>query len=272
MTMRRRRLGLLVCAAAALPLALLLGACGSRDDDPDPATPGSSGTVAGAAGTPTAIGSGSQRPPSTGGTAGGPEPVLPKPVARYTLKGEHLQDGAYVLNLPETFLFNIERMSTNAMFLSATEGDTLLKEWGFIEGYNVQFDPDGLLAGVLQGGYFLTVETYLFETPQGAHNAYERFIQHYAKASGSVRQQAAPLGNESSAWRVILGKVGRSDIDNVYHRFIFRRGNMIAAVQVNGGAPYVSVDIARDYAVIIDDQALGKRPAELPTPQPTPRR
>lgn len=259
-----RRLAPLVTFAFSLGAMLLAVACGG---DGGNRTVASAGTVAAqtvaAGGTPSL----SNRTPSTGGTEGGPQPLLPAPAARFTLQLESLTDNQYIVDEPETYILTAEQFAASALFQSAEQGDSLTKEWGFQEGYTVQFDPDGFLAGVLAGGYYLTVESYLFETVEGAIAAFKRFDTTYEAAVDSVRIDTAPLGNESSAFSIAFGNVGRSNMGNIYHRFIWRRGNLISVVQTNGGTPFMSIDIARDYAVIIDDQALGKRPAVLPTPQ-----
>jgi hypothetical protein len=145
----------------------------------------------------------------------------------------------------------------------------LARQWGYREGYQVALEPDGLLAGVLKGQYYVTQEIHLFDTAAGAEQAYQRFEQRYREAAGSEPAEATPLANQSSAWQLVRGTVADSEMVAVYHRFLFRRGNMVASVQTFGGQPFMRVDTARDIAVLIDERALGKRSSPEPTPAKT---
>ncbi len=209
-------------------------------------------------------------PRSTRGTAGGPEPVLPQPAAQYQPLLTDLVSNAFAVNPPNVYLVDKSRFALLGQFSSGKVAPAAIDAWGFLEGWSTQYDPTGQLASLLQGGYYLTMESYLFKTPEGAASAYDTFTTQYSSLPGSVTESPAALGNESAGYSVLGQKVGASDLDAEYHRFIFRRGNMIGIVQTNGAAPFMTIDIARNYAVFMDEQALGQRPAVLPTPIPTP--
>lgn len=257
-----RRAALLLATGATLTLAAV--ACGDGADKP-PATQVPA-TVGGFE-TPLVVATVQK---STRGTAGGPEPILPRPAAQFQPLHEDLVQGKFTVNSPNVFLVDRARFALLGQFSSGKVAAATIDTWKFVEGWSTQYDPEGQLAGVLKGGYYLNMETYLFETVDGAKGAYQSFLAQYESYPGTKKEDAAALGNESAGYSAINGKVSRSELDNAYHRFIFRRGNMVAIVQTNGAAPYMSIDIARNYAVFIDEQALGQRPAVLPTPIPTP--
>ncbi len=243
------RAALLALVAGALGLTLL--ACGGDD------TPATVKNVTATGGS------------STGGTEGGSEVTLGPPANRYAPAVKDLP-AAYIVHQPETYGLNLTSFSVQGPFKTPKEGETLAAQWGFADGWRAAFDPDGLLAGVLEGRYYVTVETYLFATIDGARQAFQQFDAYYASAPGSQKQTAKGLGNQSDAFKLISGTVGSSAIAGAYHHFLFRRGNMVATVQTFGGEPFMTIAQARDIAVLVDDRALGKRPATEPTPFPTP--
>ena len=65
----------------------------------------------------------------------------------------------------------------------------------------------------------------------------------------------------------VLVRLGTSDIPEVFHRFVFRRGNLVAMVQTVGAQPYMSIDQARNTAILIDGRATGNLAAYTPTPE-----
>jgi len=208
-------------------------------------------------------------PKSDGGTTGGPDTVNTGPASRFApFTGE--LPGRYSVNVPETFAQNISTFASSYLFKSANEGADYARTWKIIDGYKVQFDPDGLAAGTVQGRYGVAIETYLFEDTTGSKAAYDYIAGVLTRTSGSVAQDAKQLANQSSGYQIIQGTVGTSDMVQVYHRFLFRRGNVVVSVQTVGGQPFMTIDKARDIAVIIDDRILGKREATTPTPIPTP--
>jgi hypothetical protein len=207
--------------------------------------------------------------PSTGGTSGGPQTVASPPASLYGTLLEELPPAMRV-NQPETFAMNISTFASSYWFDTEQQGAELAAQWRIFDGFQAQFDPLGLAAQLLQGSYYIWVETYLFETVDGADAAYDHLENRLATRPGSVRRTARLLANESAGFEFIQGTVGTSEVVAAYHRFIFRRGNVIGVVQTFGGQPFMSIDRARDIAVIMDDKVLGTRPATEPTPIPTP--
>ena len=207
--------------------------------------------------------------PSTGGTAGGPQPVANPPASLYSTLIDELPPAMRVNN-PQTFAMNISTFSSSYWFDTEQQGADLAARWRIFDGFQAQFDPLGEAAQLLQGSYYIWVETYLFETVAGADTAFDHLENRLATRPGSERRTARLLANESAGFEFVQGTVGTSEVVAVYHRFIFRRGNIVAAVQTLGGQPFMSIDRARDIAVIMDDKVLGTRPATEPTPIPTP--
>jgi hypothetical protein len=213
-----------------------------------------------------------QPTPASSSTAGTNDtttaPVLDKPAARYVIQAGDVPSGFKTLG-SNTFNLSAIGFAANGYFASAQDGETQANSWGYQDGYQSSFEPDGQLAGLLQGRYYIQVEAYLFTTVAGASQAYGHIADVTRSNQQSIEQKTNPLGNISSAWMTTTGKVGSSDLDMVYYRFIFQRGNLVSVVQVNGAAPYMTVDRARDLAVVVDQKALGTRPAPTPTPAKT---
>lgn len=206
--------------------------------------------------------------PSTGGTSGGPEPQLEIPVSRFAPAQDEIP-GNFEVNPLETFGLAAATWSVIGPFDNPQQGEQLAAEWGYVEGWRVLYNPDGLISGVVQGRYYATIEVHLFETVGGASKAYAQYLDRSVSKAGSEKQDTKALGNESSGWALVEGTVGNTDMVAIYHRFIFRRGNMVAMVLTYGGEPFLTIDPARDIAVIIDERALGERDAVEPTPIPT---
>ncbi len=242
--------GLTLLAMAVVVIFLLTG---NNDDTPGVSSPVVNPNVT----------------PSTGGTSGGPAPQADLPASKYSVLLEELPPAVRV-NEPETFAMNISTFSSSYWFESEQEGGSLAAQWGILDGFQAQFDPVGQAAQVLLGSYYVWTETYLFATVGGAESAFEHLEQRLGSRTGSERRTARLLANESAGFEFIEGTVGASEIVGVYHRFAFRRGNVIGVVQTYGGQPFMTIDQARDIAVMMDDKLLGTRPATEPTPIPTP--
>lgn len=206
---------------------------------------------------------------STGGTEGGPETISTGFVRRFAPLLTELP-GVNQVNVPDTFAGNLSTFASSYLFVNGQQGQDLATQWKILDAFQASYQPTGLAADALRGRYYVTVETYLFQAADGARAAYEHMARLYASNNATVPQQTKGLGNQSSAYALVQGTIASSDIPAVYHRFLFRRGNVVAVVQTLGGDPYMSIDQARDIAVAIDDKILGKRPATDPTPIPTP--
>jgi hypothetical protein len=203
---------------------------------------------------------------STGGTAGGPEVMVEGPASRYVVGVQDFQEAPVQPFPPETFPLTALSFAANGYWASPQEGEQEAKGWGYLDGYQATLEPVGKLADVVRGGYYIRTEAYLFDSIDGARDAYAHLLQQHTDQADSQREEARPLGNQSSAFSVISGPIGTSDVPGVYHRFLFRRGNLVAIVQTYGGEPNMTIDRARDFAVAVDDKALGKRAAPTPTP------
>ncbi len=156
-------------------------------------------------------------------------------------------------------------------FRDTVEGRRLLDEWGYDSGYRVQFAPDGLLAGVLLGRYYATVETYLFPNPAAARSAFAKYVDQGDDPAGSEPMQLhVELGQERAAWRVRQGTVGDSNVAAVYYRIVLREGNLVAVVTTFAAEPYANEQAAAALAQVVVERARGTRPAPEPTPFPTP--
>jgi hypothetical protein len=207
------------------------------------------------------------RTPSTGGTRGGPNPTLTGPSAKFAASAEDIGGNIQgVADESRTVTSSTFADPSVGPFTSIDEGRQKVQEWGYQEGYVTVLQPDGLLAGVVQGRYYVRQEVHLFRDPAGAAAAFDWYANLYDGLEGVEAQEANPLANESASWRSIDGKIENSDLDRAYHRFIFRRGNLVAIVQTVGADTFMTIDPARDVAVIVDDRALGNRAAPTPTP------
>ena len=243
------RLMLFLCASACLLLAV---ACGDDDDGSANASPGGD-----RAGTSSA-------------------PILTQPASRFAISLDDLvpkttggdTGGGYLTDIQSTFKLDIKNYGATGSFPSAAEGEALLAKWNYTGGYETGFEPETRLPGVLNGAYFINVEVHLFTGEDGSKSMYRHFEDRLAK-SGSKKLTASPVGNESSAWKLVTGKVSDSSIDAAYHRIVFRRGNLVAVVQTWGSDPLMTVDTVRLLSGLIDDKAMGKMSAVEPTPVPT---
>jgi hypothetical protein len=206
---------------------------------------------------------------STAGTAGGPDRVFNVSPGAASLSLEELPEN-YEVDVPQTFAMTISTFSSSYWFRSDAEGNEKGREWKILDGFQAYYQPEGLVAEVLTGSPYIYVETYKFATVDGAKDAWSHFNGFLSRAAGSEPVEARPLANDSSAYRFIEGTVSVSDEVAVYHRFSFRRGNMVVTVVTWGAEAYMNVDPARNIAARIDEKLLGERPAVEPTAIPTP--
>ncbi|HJP40476.1 MAG TPA: hypothetical protein QGF35_02055 [Dehalococcoidia bacterium] len=248
----------------AVAVALVV-ACGDGDSPLAPTqsvatvTPESAGPTATSPPIPTPV-----VESSTGGLAGGPEPFLIGPASRYSAGEEDLL-GYFRVDSTAPVVSNEEIYAAIGPFGDEDDGLGMINGWSYLDGYLVGYDPEGLLSSVVVGNYFLTVETHLFESLDGAAEAYDQYVKYYEENPAVDIQEVAPLGNDSSGWRAVGDELGNTGIEAVYHRFVFRRGNLIGQVETLGGVPFMTIDPAREVAIIIDERALGERPAPIPT-------
>lgn len=243
-----------VVAVLAITGGIVFALVSGGDDSSDDATRGGDGTPG-------------NRTPSTSGTRGGPEPVLNGPAVKYAASEQEIGGGIEALPSESTDL-TLELFADPSFgpFKDSTEGKARSGEWGYAGGYVGSLQPDGLAAGVVLGRYYVRLETHLFQTTEGASRAYAWYADQYGANQAVDEQEASPLGNESSGWKGVLGKVGSTELDRVFHRFVFRRGNLVAMVETVGADTFMTIDPAREIGVVVDERALGNRAAPTPTP------
>jgi hypothetical protein len=155
-------------AAVVLVAAAIVFAVVSGGDDDAAADPGVGGTPG-------------IRTPSTGGTRGGPSPVLTGPASRFAASAEDIGGGVQGVP-PESYDLTPDTYSSPELgpFRNIDEGRAKVSEWGYSEGYVSVLEPDGLLAGVVEGRFYVRVEAHLFQTPQGAAAAFSWYNEVYA--------------------------------------------------------------------------------------------
>lgn len=258
--MIRRNQPIIILVTGVILLAGAMAAVfflrGGDDGDPNAGTPG--------------VNADGEKPSiSTSGTTGGQEVVAKTPASQFSVLLGELPE-KYEVDVPNTFAQNISTYSSSYWFNSEQEGSKMASQWRIIDGFNAVFQPNGLAADVAQGEAYITVETYMFQTVDGAKLAWAYYDNRLNSIPSSEPVKAKGLANDSSAYRIVKGTVGPSEIVGVYHRFSFRRGNTIVSVQTFGGQPFINIDVARNLAVIVDNKLLGVRPATEPTPIPTP--
>jgi len=206
---------------------------------------------------------------STRGTEGGPQPIAPIPASRFLPLLEEV-GFTYEVDVPNSFAMNISTFASSYWFTENQQGIDRGQEWGIVDGYQVLYQPKGLAADVLQGRPYVQAEAYTFTTPEGAQRAFEYLDGVLDRTQNSEAVEAKGLGNDWSAYRIVSSTISNSEVIGVYHRYSFRRGNMVFSVQTFGAKPLMNIDPARELAVIIDEKLLGERPSVEPTPIPTP--
>lgn len=191
-------------------------------------------------------------------------PRLSAPASRFTLLLLEDIGRQWITDIRSTYVLTADNYSKTKSFDSPEKGMQLLKEWGYVGGYESAMTPEGREAAVLNGSYYISIESHLFEDEVGAKKAYDYFL---AKLRGGSQEIAsAPVGNESAAFTLTVGKVGKSSINATFHQVVFRRGNLVVVVATWGAEPFMKTDDVYRLALIVDDKALSKREALEPTP------
>ena len=193
------------------------------------------------------------------------EPVVKGPATQFVIQLGDKPDG-YRAFPPQTFILTPVAWAASGLFESQADGEAKAEAWGFKDGYQATLEPLGQLADVAQGKYYLRVESVLFENASGAHNAYGQIVETLKRVPGSEKQEVNGLGNESSGWKLLGEPVATTELPGAFHRFIFRRGNLLTTVQTYGVDQFMTIARAREFADVIDQKALGQRPAPTPTP------
>ncbi len=239
---RRLHVSALCAFALAIPL---LAACGGDDDDGGPTSP---------TGSP-------QATTNDNSTA----PMLAMPVSRFSVTQEDLGI-LFLVDIPATFSETAEEYAKGPSFASQSDGMALLKQWGYLGGYETGYTPEGREKAVLNGGYYSKVESHLFKDEEGAKKAFAYFEARLKGTAGNQPVTATPVGNQWAAFQRLNGKVPGSSVSAVYHQYLFRRGNLVVAVLTYGADGFMKVEIARELATLVDQKALGKAEATEPTP------
>lgn len=248
-----RRLALALCACSLFPLVAI--SCGGDDGG---ATTGADG------------GSSSGSTPGSSNTSA--EPQLTMPASRFAISVDDMGvdastgNAAYMTDLKATFVLDAATYGKTSTFASPAEGERLLKQWGYLGGYETGLIPEGRDTAVLNGAYYVNVEVHLFATTDGAQKGYDHFESKLRAAGRGQALPMATIGNKSSAWTMTEGKVATSTVNRVYHQVIFRRGNMVAIVLTSGAEGFMKVDTVRKMTEIVDQKALGQKSAIEPTP------
>lgn len=198
------------------------------------------------------------------------EPKLDAPASGFAILLQDLRIGDYLTDIPGTFVLDVKEYSMAPTFDSPAEGERLMTEWGYTDGYETRLIPEGRDKSVLNGAYYVPMEVHLLKDEAGAKKMFEYMLARI-KTNRLVEPAASgPVGNEYAAFRAIIGKVPDSTVDLAAYQIIFRRGNLIALVRTDGAAPFMKIEYTRAMALIIDAKALGERETVAPTPIPTP--
>ncbi len=243
------RLMLILCACL---LPVLAASCGGDDDDDVARSP-----------------AGDRTNPSSA-------PILQQPASRFALSLDDIvpagtapdSDIGYITDIQSTFKLDVKNYAGTKTFDSRSDGEALLTKWGYTGGYETGYEPETRMIGVLNGAYYIAVEVHLFKDENGARDAY-KYIEDRLGKSGSQKVTSETIGNQSSAWKRVSGKVNESSVDAAYHRVVLRRGNLVAVVQTYGSDSLMTVGAVKELATLLDDKALGKAAAIEPTAVPT---
>lgn len=252
-----RRLFLAVCVLALTPAFF---ACG---DD--------------AGGTGITTGSGAKGSTSTPAPVSTASPKLSGPVSKYSVSVEELGLN-WITDVKGTQSIDADTYSRQAhVFASPAEGVKLLKEWGYQGGYQTGYSPEGRDQAVLNGGYYVWIESHLFVDEAGAQKAFDYF-NNVAKQPPAQPVTIQQVGNQSAAYLTVTGTITGSSVQAAFHQVIMRRGNLITVVLTKGAVTFMKSDAAWEVAFMADQKALGKRDTTVPTPTsdyktptPTPR-
>jgi hypothetical protein len=192
-------------------------------------------------------------------------PSLTGPASLYSISQDDLGPG-YITDISETFVLDADAYGDTEP-LKADGGPGKLREWGYQAGYETGYTPEGRQTAVLNGSYYIQVETHLMDDEAGASALFDYFNEFLA---GTVAESVTvnAIGNESAAWRFIdpAHPVGDSNVPSEAHRYIFRRGNLVAVVLTWGAEPFMDVNTVYALAHIVDAKAMGEIALFEPTP------
>jgi hypothetical protein len=236
---------LAVCALALTPVFF---ACGD-DDGGTGITGGPSG---GASQTPVAVSTAS--------------PTLASPASQYSVNIDDLGTN-WITDIQGTVVIDAAGYAkTPRLFASEADGVKKLKDWGYEGGYETAYSPEGRDQAVLNGAYYVSIESHLFATPDGAAKAYDYFTNFVKQTPGVQPVSIQPLGNKSLAFLTVTGTISGSTVKAAYHQVVTLRGNLITIALTKGAESFMKSDAAWEVAHMADEKALGTRPTSIPTP------
>lgn len=245
-----RRLLLAVCAIAFVPY---LVACGDDDDGGG----GGTSTPGGSSGSPSL---------AVGSTL---SPKLQGPAGKYSVSLDDIGiawftdvKGTFEIDSPELIQVFAERRD---VFPNPSEGRRLLREWGYTEGYQTGYIPEGRDRAVLSGTFYIVLETHVFATSEGATAAYQYFASNIVD-SGALPIEVTGIGNKAAGFVTISGKIAGSNVNAMYHQVVFLRGNVVEVILTKGAQGFMDIERALELARIADAKLLGERSAVEPTP------
>ncbi len=238
----------LTLAACVLAIAALSAACGDDDGGDAGSDPAKSPTVV-----------------PTSGSVSTASPKVSKPAGKYSVSLEDIGN-AWLTDIANTYAITAESYcQKSCLFASQAEGMKYLTEWGYIEGYETAYIPEGRDDTVLKGGYYIKVETHLFEDAKGAQAAFE-FFKAYAASSGAAPIVVDPIGNDFAAFESLVGKISNTRVNALYEQILFVRGNVLTVLLTKGAQGLMTPKEAWAVANIADAKLLGERDAPEPTP------
>jgi hypothetical protein len=239
--MPRRRL-LAVCALAIVSVS---AACGGDGGDNDSgSTPASSAT-----------------PAQSAVNVSTATPTLDGPASKYsiTLDDIGLQ---WFTNIAKTLVIDRDfYANSDDVFATPADGQRLLAEWGYQEGYETAFIPEGRDQAVLVGSYYIVQEVHRFATAEGAAKAFQ-----YYRDSIHAPANKSAVGNRAVAFTGIGTKIPKTDVNSQFEQVIFQRGNVVAIVLATGAQGFMKSEYAWKLAVMVDEKLLGIRASIEPTP------
>lgn len=192
-------------------------------------------------------------------------PVSEMPVSRFALALEDLDTSVFRTDVSSVLDLTTDVYATSTTFDSSDQGKQLLTKWGYEGGYEAGYLPIGSTQAVLNGAYYVNVELHLFKDADGAKEAYTYFDQRILKGKAQAAA-IAQVGNQSAGYTTDAGALSGATVDAVADRILFRRGNVVSVVFVYGAKGFVTIDTARQLAMVEDNKILGKQRAPVPTP------
>jgi hypothetical protein len=199
------------------------------------------------------------------GTVSDASPKVSKPAGKYSVAIEDIGN-AWLTDIAGTYVISSDSYCKQpCLFESQAEGKKYLDQWGYVEGYETAYIPEGRDDTVLKGGYYIKVETHLFESAEGAQSAYD-FFTAYAAASGASEVPIQAVGNGYSAYATLAGTISGTRVKALFHQIIFVRGNVLTVILTKGAQGFMTAESAWDLAAIADGKLLGQRAAPEPTP------